>query len=237
MMAELAPPATPEPWERLVAEMTSARAACALVGDGNRDELAGCNGSGDLARLDTPELAASRAASGESTDGHREHGDASEVDTREREAAVGEGIDDRSQASAAAPDQVPDETVSVPAAPVNGSEEASALLRPEAMWERCLSMFTRGTNAPVSSGKGSLSEPATYELLMVIDDTAIAFIDAVERGELLLTAGPLDKIDTRGFLAADCMGYSELSADDAQKVGKRVKERVNSKRRAALGRT
>ena len=40
------------------------------------------------------------------------------------------------------------------------------------MWERSLSMFTRGAGAPVCSGKGSLTEPASYELLMVIDDTA-----------------------------------------------------------------
>ena len=41
-----------------------------------------------------------------------------------------------------------------------------------------------------------------------------------------LTTGPLDRVETRGFLAADTMGSTEVSTLDAAKVGKRVQERA-----------
>ena len=50
-------------------------------------------------------------------------------------------------------------------------------------------------------------------------------------GELQPTAGPLDRVDTRGFPAADLYGLTQLSAEDAQKLGKRVQERAGAARK------
>ena len=76
----------------------------------------------------------------------------------------------------------------------------------------------------------SVAEPSTNELLVVVDNTANELIEAAERGDLQLTAGPLDRIDARGFLLADTHGRDYISAEDAAKVGKRAQEHVNSKK-------
>ena len=46
-----------------------------------------------------------------------------------------------------------------------------------------------------------------------------------------LSAGPLDKVDARGFLIADALEWTELSAEDAAKIGKRVQERAGAARK------
>ena len=70
------------------------------------------------------------------------------------------------------------------------------------MWQRALRMFTGGADVPVTSGLGCEVEPATIEALILINDTAPKFIDATERGEVQLTARPLDKVDApRGMRA------------------------------------
>ena len=57
----------------------------------------------------------------------------------------------------------------------------------------------------------SVAEPSTNELLVVVDNTANELIEAAERGDLQLTAGPLDRIDARGFLMlADALMWSRL---------------------------
>jgi hypothetical protein len=229
-MAELAPPAALEPWELVAAKETSARASHALAGDGNHGKLAGCNGSGGLARLDTLELTSSRAAPGESTDSQVVHDDASEADTRERQAAIGEGVNGTSQASAAAADEVPDQAGRVPDARGGGPEEADDLLTAQSMQQRSRRMFTGGAGEPAHSRMGTVAEPATNELLILVDDAANELFDAEERGELQLTAGPLDRIDARGYLLADVVGRTYTSAEDAATVGKRAQEHVNSKK-------
>ena len=52
-----------------------------------------------------------------------------------------------------------------------------------------------------------------------------------EEMELQPTAGPLDRVDTRGFLTADLYELTQLSATDAQKLGKRVQERAAAARK------
>ena len=132
--------------------------------------------------------------------------------------------------SGRAADEVPDQTGQVPDAQGGGAEEAAALLTALSMRQRSRRMFTGGAGAPSHSGMGTVAEPATNELLILVDDAANELFDAEERGELQLTAGPLDRIDARGYLLADVVGRTYTSAEDAATVGKRAQEHVNGKK-------
>ena len=123
-----------------------------------------------------------------------------------------------SQSSEESSDEVPDDPQPVPDVPAAGVNSEQAILTEQAIRQRALRMLTSGAGAPVNSGMGCAAEPAT-------------FIDAAERGELQPTAGPLNRVDTRGFLAADLYGLTQLSAEDAQKLGKRVQERAGAGRK------
>ena len=129
-----------------------------------------------------------------------------------------------------AADEVPDQAGPVPGAQVTEPEEAAGLVSANSMWQRAIRMFTGGTGAPTHSGMDSVDEPAANELLLIVDDTANDLFDAAERGELQLTAGPLDRVDTRGYLLADVHGRRYISAEDAATIGKRAQERVNGKK-------
>ena len=151
-----------------------------------------------------------------------------EAGSSESEAESDFDSDDESQSSEKSSDEVPDDPQPVPDAPAAGLNSEQVILTEQAMWQRALRMLTGGAGAPVNSGMDCAAEPATWEALLLLDSTANNFIDAAERGELQPTAGPLDRVDTRGFLAADLYGLTQLSAEDAQKLGKRVQERSRS---------
>ena len=174
---------------------------------------------------------AAPSLSTESEGVRRELGDASGADTPDKQAALGEMSEGRSGCSERAADEVPDEAGSVPDARETEPEEAAALLSAKSMWTRALRMFTAGAGTPCNSAMGSVAEPSTNELLMLVDDAANELFDAEERGELQLTAGPLDRIDARGFLLADVLNRAHISVEDAAKVGKRAQvERINGKK-------
>ena len=154
--------------------------------------------------------------------------DASGAGSRSSEAASGTESEDSFEMSEISSDEFPDEPEPVADAPEPEPNAEEAILTAAAMSRRSRRMFTGGAGAPVSSGLGSVAEPATWEVLMLVDAAAIEIIDASERGEVQLTAGPLDKVDARGFLVADVLGWSEMDAADAAKLGKRVQERAGA---------
>ena len=99
-------------------------------------------------------------------------------------------------------DKVPDQDGPVPGAQETEPEEAYALLSAKSMWVRVLRMFTGGAGEPRHSGMDSVAEPATNELLIIVDDAANMLFDAAERGELQLTAGPLDHVEARAAICS-----------------------------------
>ena len=70
-------------------------------------------------------------------------------------------------------DEIPDEPGPAPDVPAAGLYSADLILTAAAMSQRALRMFTGGTGVPVSSGQGSVAEPATWELLMLVEMTLL----------------------------------------------------------------
>jgi hypothetical protein len=180
---------------------------------------------------------AAPSLSTESEGVRRELGDASGADTPDKQAALGEVLEGRSGCSGRAADEVPDEAGSVPDAWETEPEEAAALLSAKSMWTRALRMFTAGAGTPCNSAMGSVAEPATNELLMLIDDAANELFDAEERGELQLTAGPLDRIDARGFFLADVYSTARISPRRTPPRSASARRSATTGRRPACART
>ena len=220
--------AAPFPLEAMAAMAVLELGAAAPPGDvdhGALPEGPECCGLSDNG---TPEAAASDDESLESFHSGSSDDDSSGAGSQYLEASSEIESDDSFDMSETSSDEVPDQPEQVPAAPAAGPDTEEPILTASSMSRRALRMFTGGAGAPVSSGQGSVAEPATWEALMLIDKAAIDVIDAAERGELLLTAKPLDKVDARGFLVADTHSWAELDREDAIKLGKRVQERAGA---------
>ena len=230
MMDEMGLSAPEEPWERLAREELSRREERERAAVSEGDELPNGHGLGGLRHVDTPPFEPPREAPSESTRSDGTLGDASRADTPDGQAWLGDGSEGGAEDSEEAADEVPDQAGPVPGAQVTEPEEAAGLVSANSMWQRAIRMFTGGTGAPTHSGMDSVDEPAANELLLIVDDTANDLFDAAERGELQLTAGPLDRVDTRGYLLADVHGRRYISAEDAATIGKRAQERVNGKK-------
>ena len=220
-----------EPCAALADMVIDAQSPAVLADGGNDDGLPGHGDSSGLGDTDIVPEDDSAGGSSENVSDVVTDDDASEAGSWNSRAGSDSESDDESQSSEVSSDEVPDDPQPVPNAPAAGLNSEEAILTEQAMWQRALRMLTGGTGAPVSSGMGCAAEPATWEALLLLDSTANNFIDAAERGELQPTAGPLDRVDTRGFLAADLYGLTQLSAEDAQRLGKRVQERAGAARK------